>query len=216
LLSAPVALQLVTFVVPDLNGGPRCTKTQQTDSQKQTIDDGDISCPFPRDVYSLRLPDTNPLITDASFDILLCTVRFARICSKISTLLYSATSLARHPRASFQTVRVLDHELAEWHDNIPYVLRLNRPMRRCELPKDETFVQALILHFSYEFAICAVHGRITTQFSWDRTDDGQDALGKQASDAPHLEYSAGLCLKAARSMILLTRYIDVDNSTPSW
>ena len=89
-------------------------------------------------------------------------------------------------------------------------------MRRSELPKDEIFIQALILHFSYEFAICALHGRITTQFIWDRTDEGENALGKQASDAPHLEYSAGLRLKAARSMILLTRYIDVDSSTPSW
>ena len=180
------------------------------------IDDSDIGCAFPRHLYTLHLPDTNPSFVDTSFDILLCVVRFARICSKMSTRLYSATSLARHPRALFQTVRVLDHELAEWHNSIPSVLRLNRPMRRSELPKDEIFTQALILHFSYEFATCALHGRITTQFIWDRTDEGEDALGKQAGDAPHLEYSAGLRLKAARSMILLTRHIDVDSSTPSW
>jgi hypothetical protein len=48
---------------------------------------------------------------------------------------------------------------------------------------------------------------------WTRRYRGEEF---ETADIRRLERSVEASVKAARSIILLTRYVDVDNYTPSW
>jgi hypothetical protein len=76
-------------------------------------------------------------------------------------------------------------------------------------------MQALGLYFSYKHAVCTLHGRLMKSYYWDRNDEACQH-SKEDDDMADLRYSIDACVEAARSIILLTRYIDVDNYTPSW
>jgi hypothetical protein len=180
------------------------------------IDDSEISC----QIQSNHEGDT----ADRSFSedaiseqerIFVHNLRFAVICSKIKREIYSARSLAQHPRSLFPIVQTLDRELNEWYSTIPSSYRITHPVPISSFAQQRDFRQALAFQFMYQHARASIHGRIMKSYYLDQEDLAQ-SLGELSSDRERVEHSLHVCVDGARSIVLLTRYIDVDNYTPSW
>jgi len=82
-----------------------------------------------------------------------------------------------------------------------------------KLPRGRMFIQVVVLHCCYKYLVCIIHSRLIRKVFWSGRDSGG---GLEAIDVKRLEKSAEASVKASRSIILLTRYVDVDNYTPSW
>lgn len=149
----------------------------------------------------------------STFDFFLCITRYARICSKVRRFLYSATAFTYPLHALFSIVHELDHDLRRWYELVPSPLRIEVPVSMAKLPRGRRFIQAVVLHSCYNYLLCSIHCRLTRQMLWSRR---YSSRGLQVDDIRRLERSVEASVKAARSIILLTRYVDVDNYTPSW
>jgi hypothetical protein len=150
---------------------------------------------------------------EAKFDYLLCNTRYARVCSKIMSRLYTATALARHAHKLIHVVADLRADLDAWRDTIPRSFRPSRQLQVTKLPNNVPFIQALVLHFSYHYAICTLHRRIL----WARRGPHQGLsppLSNEISEAIRL--ASELSLESARTTILLTKEISIMSYTPSW
>jgi hypothetical protein len=148
-----------------------------------------------------------------TFDFFLCITRYARICSKVRRCLYSATAFAFPPHTLFSIVQELDHDVGRWYEHVPSSLRLEVPVSMANLPRGRKFIQAVVLQSCYKYLVCIIHSRLIRQVFWSRSYRGG---GFETADVRRLERSVEANVKAARSIILLTRYVDVDNYTPSW
>jgi len=175
------------------------------------IHDYDISCSFP---LGIRLPQPGDRsahdITDdlgQKFDFFLCFTVFARLCGKISLQLYSAAALCLRPVYLEETANQLLSSLKSWQESIPASIRPGQPFGRCQVASGAPRMQTLVLHFSYYYALCAIYRRFTPLFCQD-------------NEEIHLEHSVGEAsithIEAARSMVLLTKYIDVETYSPGW
>ena len=187
------------------------------EKKKQCIDDADISCEFPVNLpnfYSSNQDhnrgESNP---ESNFDFFLCITRYARLCSKVKRCLYSATAFTYRPHTLFSIIEELDHDVGRWYESVPSSLRLEVPVSMANLPRGKMFIQTAVLHCCYKYLVCIIHSRLIRQVLWSRRDCGG---GFEATDVKRLEKSAEASVKAARSIILLTRFVDVDNYTPSW
>ena len=78
------------------------------------IEDADVSCSFPE-----RNEINSEEFSGQDIEILLQMARYAHICSKIRTRLYSATALNRDPRGLLSVREALCHDLFLWSDGIP-------------------------------------------------------------------------------------------------
>lgn len=107
----------------------------------------------------------------------------------------------------------LDHDVARWYEMVPSPLRLEVPVSMAKLPRGRKFIQAVALHSCYKYLVCSIHTRLVRQVYWNRQYRGR---GFGIPNVKRLEWSVEASVKAARSIILLTRYVDVDNYTPSW
>ncbi|KAE9380925.1 hypothetical protein N431DRAFT_136771 [Stipitochalara longipes BDJ] len=179
------------------------------------IDDKEISCSFP---YSTPILQTNtiPSIcpgdqiaeqTPPGFDFFFIYTQYARICGNIAKLLYSASALSRPFSGLLPTARKLESAIDKWRDGIPDDFRPGRPFRPSEMPKDLPQIQALSLSFGYHYMICSVHRRFSAMF--ERPEIKETTPGAlRLADSKYLE--------AARSMILLTKHLDIESHTPGW
>ncbi|KAE8421238.1 fungal-specific transcription factor domain-containing protein [Aspergillus pseudocaelatus] len=176
------------------------------------IHDEDISCPFPRDVrYGTarvvsmeREVDTEEVF----FDFFLCLARFYRICSLMTQKLYSTLALCQ-PTSRLQTVaNGILTRLEKWRESIPEQFRPGQSFSRLPMGGLLLRMQVLVLHFSYYYAVCAVHRRFTPMFLQGNEEDKAAECTPQGSSVTHIE--------AARSMALLTKYLDVESYTPAW
>jgi hypothetical protein len=182
----------------------------------QCIVDADVSCEFPLNVpdfYPCSREDNQDSSAHSTFDFFLCITRYARICSRVRRLLYSATTFTYLPHALYSIVHELDHDLRRWYELVPSSLRIEVPVSMAKLPRGRRFIQAVVLHSCYNHLICTIHSRLTRQVFWGRQYRRRES---QIDDVRRLERSVEASVKAARSIILLTRYVDVDNYTPSW
>jgi hypothetical protein len=188
-----------------------------TQEKKQCIDDADISCEFPvnlRNFYSSNQDQIREESNaESTFDFFLCITRYARLCSKVKRCLYSVTAFAHRTHTLFSIVEELHHDVGRWYESVPSSLRLEVPVSMANLPRGRMFIQAVVLHCCYKYLVCIIHSRLMRKVFWSRRDSG---VGFEATDVRRLEKSAEASVKAARSIILLTRYVDVDNYTPSW
>jgi hypothetical protein len=151
--------------------------------------------------------------TNSTFDFFLCLTRYARICSKVRRLLYSATAFTSSPHTFFSIVDELDGDIGSWYELVPSSLKIEMPVSMAKLPRGRRFIQAVVLHSCHKYLVCSIHCRLTRQFCWSRRYTAREL---ETADARRLERSVEASVKAARSTILLMRYVDVDNYTPSW
>ncbi|KAJ6097013.1 hypothetical protein N7486_007759 [Penicillium sp. IBT 16267x] len=182
----------------------------------QLIDDSEISCKIVTDPEGVT---TDRSVREVEMSeqerIFVHNVQFAVICSQIKRQIYSALSLARHPRELFPIIQTLERELNEWYRSTPIAYRIAHPVPVSSFSMREEFRQALAFQFMYQHARISIHGRIMKSYHLDREDLVQP-LGSLSTDRESVENSIHACVDAARSVVLLTRYIDMDNYTPSW
>ena len=166
------------------------------------------------DLYSANVNhNEQECSTNSSFDFFLCLTRYARICSKVRRLLYSATAFTYSSYTLFNIVDELDGDIGSWYESVPSSLKIEVPVSIAKLPCGRRFIQAVVLHSCYKYLVCSIHCRLTRQVLFSRRyTDG----GVETANARRLERSMEASVKAARSTILLMRYVDVDNYTPSW
>jgi hypothetical protein len=181
----------------------------------KAISDDDINCDFPQNIRVVQhAPKGNGYENNSgcedTFDFFLSFVRYARICSRISKQLYSAFALSRPSQDLLPAAAELDDELRRWCKSIPFSFRPGKHTRPADTPSHVPFIQALILGFGYNYAICAIYRRFNAMF---RHYDPQTSM----TDIRSWEMRAGAKdLEAARMLILLTKYLDIESTTQGW
>jgi hypothetical protein len=181
----------------------------------QLIDDEEISCSFP---YGTKIIQNNKSpsmvampqvieLTEPEFDFFFIYTQYARICGNIARQLYSASALSRPFSELLTTAGKLETSIDEWRDSIPYNFRPGRLFRPSDMPNDFPQIQALSLNFGYHYVICSVHRRFSAMFRCSET------VGLPSSA---LRFADTKYLNAARSMILLTKHLDIESHTPGW
>ncbi|KAH7407318.1 fungal-specific transcription factor domain-containing protein [Cadophora sp. MPI-SDFR-AT-0126] len=182
------------------------------------IDDNEISCSFPYGTSIVQMNTVRSAGSQSSdhvvshqhpkgFDFFFAYTHFARICGKISKELFSASAISRPFSEVAMTARRLESAIEKWREGIPQEFRLGRPFRPSEIPRDTPQIQALSLSFGYHYMICSVHRRFSPMFERPET-------STSTSDISQLFGSK--YLEAARSMILLTKHLDIESHAPGW
>jgi hypothetical protein len=180
------------------------------------IRDEDISCLFPRDVQVAQNTYPNSTRTGQSpgeeiqeFDFFLMLTQFSRICSRISHQLYSATALCRPSAELVETANSILSSLEAWRKRLPVRLRPGQSFNRLPALKYASRQRVLALHLSYSYAICSVHRRFMRFFT-DYESAPRNRVGSMLTCKPltHIE--------AARSMVLLTKHLDIESYAPGW
>jgi len=186
------------------------------------ISDEEISCSFPRGVrvrQPSRLKAGRSSTADGQqppFDFFLSLTCFARLCGKISKMLYSANGLSQPCSKLLVRAKEVSNDLEKWREAIPPEIRPGQAFLPSRLPEDLPLIQALVLHFDYNYAVCAIHRRFTSLFA-PSSGSGDSAGGENMSSLKPLDLNTAVTpLEAARSMILLTKYLDIESYTPGW
>lgn len=179
----------------------------------KAIDDDNISCDFPKGIAVQqgvsKETGSNVSAEQDSFDFVLIYARYARLCGQIAKQLYSASALSRPFQEMLSRAAKLDDELRLWRESIPLSFRPGTPFRPSVL-KDVPFIQVLVLNFGYNYATCAIYRRFSPIFlRYDSQSNLRDLRTVQSK-------SGTKCLEAARSMILLTKHLDIESHSPGW
>jgi hypothetical protein len=90
-------------------------------------------------------------------EVLTAYVKHAQISSLISQKLASAKSFQQSPSTLIQTVQKLSQQLQQWRDTLPYSIRIGRPIRTAELPRNVQVLHIAKLHFAYYGSLMAIH-----------------------------------------------------------
>jgi len=172
------------------------------------LHDHEISCAFPHGAGTVLSIERGSELTPHghSVDLLLCAVKLARICGMITEKLYSASGLCL-PAAELQqdATRILKN-LDAWRRTLPPSLQPGKPFGKTRGLSHASQMQLLVIHSTYYYLLCAIHRRFTPMF----TQDGKDSRHYISSSAEvtHME--------AARAIILLTKFLDIESFTPGW
>ncbi|CAG9946960.1 unnamed protein product [Clonostachys rosea f. rosea IK726] len=174
----------------------------------QMIDDDEIGCCFPSAVRISRSAETSLNFAEKGrpFNFFLCFTRLSRICGTISRRLYSATALYS---SSTQLLSIQNHlleNLESWRQMIPTEIQPGKPVRRNLNTLGLSRMQLVVLHSSYYYVLCAICRRFTPLFT-DHEENAQRIIPPET----HTIY-----IEAARSMVLLTKHLDVESFTPGW
>lgn len=141
------------------------------------------------------------------FDFFFVYTQYARLCGNIAKQLYSASALSHPISEILTTAAELEASIDMWRESIPHDIRPGRFFRPSDIPKYIPQIQALSLNFGYHYVICAVHRRFSAMFQCPET-GGRPSSALISADTKFLE--------AARSMILLTKHLDIESHTPGW
>ncbi|KAK7425083.1 hypothetical protein QQZ08_008360 [Neonectria magnoliae] len=170
--------------------------------------DDDISCRFPRDVVFIQRGDTPRAATakTSNVDFFLCFTKLSRICGKVSRMLYSASALYASSPRLLSTMNHLLQDLHSWLDLIPVAIRPGKPPKRMMETFGLSRDKIIVLHLSYYYVLCAIYRRFTPIFTQD-SKNLQHLINHELHSS-HIE--------AARSMVLLTKHLDIESFTPAW
>lgn len=175
------------------------------------IQDEDVSCYFLRHVLPMARGEqlinvSGTMNNNGQFEFLLHFARYSQICGKIYRQLYSATALSA-PLSHLETTRnQLLEELEMWLQALPGEMQPGKPLTNLADGKSSLRTQAVVLHLSYFYSLCSIYRRFTVLFDKDGEEMAQ--MPQLATQPSHVE--------AARSMILLTKYISVESFSPNW
>ncbi|KAL3441412.1 hypothetical protein BJX65DRAFT_313852 [Aspergillus insuetus] len=158
--------------------------------QSSAIADYDIGCPVP----------SAPCSTIGEYNWLLSSARFSRILSVAYATLFSVSASTQPDDALLASVDHVHTLLEEWRQSIPLDFRPNEPLQRRRLSDGASKEIALRTHYYYYHLVIAL-SRLTLHVSRDvaRSENAMRAL-----------------LDTARSIVDLTRFIDVEPYTPTF
>jgi hypothetical protein len=179
-----------------------------TDRSSKTINDEDISCPFPHQCLNEKSG-----FFDDTLNTFVHMTRLARISSKIQQRLYSSAAL-NLPAESLITVRdALEGDLSVWRDSLPDISNPLKPLRAFGTGPLVHSNQALFIRFSYFDAVGALHRRFAAPYLFS---EDCEIRSKFTAAEPWRRSSVQKNVESARQMILLIRHIEVESYTPSW
>ncbi|KAL2829060.1 fungal-specific transcription factor domain-containing protein [Aspergillus pseudoustus] len=158
--------------------------------QSSSIADYDIGCPI-------------PAASDAvigEYNWLLSSVRFSRILSLAYASLFSVSASTQPDNALLTFIDHVHTLLEEWRTSVPLEFRPKEPLQRRRLIDGASKEIALRTHYYYYHLVIAL-SRLTLHVSHEvaRSENAMRAL-----------------LDTARSVIDLTRFIDVEPYTPTF
>ncbi|EXA32090.1 hypothetical protein FOVG_16667 [Fusarium oxysporum f. sp. pisi HDV247] len=170
--------------------------------------DLDISCPFPHREVMILSAEHGVGLTEHvhELDVLLCAVKLARICGMISERLYSAQGL-HLPASELQRTAInIVNRLDAWRKSLPPNMQPGKPFGKIRGLTSSSQMQLLVMHSTYYYLLCAIYRRFSPMF----THDGKDSrhLISHSTEITHMG--------AAKSIILLTKFFDIESQTPGW
>ncbi|CAK7205231.1 hypothetical protein SEUCBS139899_007998 [Sporothrix eucalyptigena] len=168
------------------------------------LQDDEISCAFPRNVVVVAAESGGE-----RFDFFLSFIRLARICGAVARQLYSVAALCTSSMHLSSTMDQLLHDLEVWRASLPADLQPYRPIHKTKTSAAHV-QQLLVLHSTYFYVLCAIYRRFTPLFTQDEASDGATTTNQIWSKV------AAAHVAAARSLVLLTKHLDVESFTPGW
>ncbi|KAH6970939.1 fungal-specific transcription factor domain-containing protein [Ilyonectria sp. MPI-CAGE-AT-0026] len=172
------------------------------------IHDDEISCSFPHGLQVVQGGDlgTETTAQGQSFDFFLCLTKLARICGTITHELYSASALhSPSSQLHAKSTKIL-RNVESWRHSLPTEIQPGKPFGRVCGIAGPSRTQLLVLHYSYYYVLCAIYRRFTPMFT-----QGEKEAWNPVSESANISH-----IEAARSMVLLTRYLDIESFTPGW
>lgn len=110
-----------------------------------------------------------------------------------------------------EIVSSLDQQLQEWRDNLPPSLQIKNPRNPPTASGMRNKISLNYIHFAYYGSLMAIH--TIFMYPWITAIFGTDpspAFRRQVS------LSMETVADASRSIILTTRYIEIDAASPAW
>jgi hypothetical protein len=102
-------------------------------------------------------------------------------------------------------------QIQQWRESLPPSLQPVELVKLNELPQGVHLYHVMYIRYAYFGSVMAIHSIFT--YPWNSAVFGTDqtpALHNQIS------LSTNIVIEAARSIILDTKYIDIDASSPIW
>jgi len=155
--------------------------------------DYDIGCPIP------YIPEA----TYEGFDWFLVFCRYGRLLSRAYQCLFTVNVAVNPPNIYWEKIDLLKEELEKWRNSIPELFRPGNALKTRDLPSSAVTI-AIRLQYFYYNALMAIF-RVTVHV-------GADEL----SNIERLKESKRSMMRCARSILELTKFIDVETYTPSW
>ncbi|KAJ0103941.1 hypothetical protein J7T55_010958 [Diaporthe amygdali] len=153
------------------------------------IADYDIGCPVPLAAAS----------TVGEYDWFLSSIRFARILSTTYEALFSVSASTRPATSHFAAIDNVRTSLEKWRLLMPVEFRPQEPLRHTHLVDPKTKHIALSTHYYYHHLVIALE-RLSLRLGGDH--------------GTHQEECHHRLVQAAKAVIELTRFIDVEPYTP--
>jgi hypothetical protein len=160
-------------------------------SPEQTIVDYDISCPF---------PNTPDALGGAEW--LKIYARLGRLQSRAYEYLFSATATLNSQDMYCEAIELVRQELEQLRTSIPEHLRPGNPFKPRIFTEPSTSAIGLRIHFAYYNTLIAL-SRVGLHIS---TGDSSQLQFRSITDL----------LRAARSILDLTRHVEMEPYTPTW
>ncbi|CAO2657982.1 Nn.00g072420.m01.CDS01 [Neocucurbitaria sp. VM-36] len=167
--------------------------------KNMTFSMGRSSSIMDSDICSAILSE--PLKSDSiSFDWTLASIRIARLLSRIYASLYSVSVRGKSSEYYNSIIRNLKSELEAWRVTVPLPLQPGHPIRQHAILTPQLMDVRIRSHYLY-------HG---TTLHLDRT---KLQFAKEENERSEIVTDI---MKTARTVLELTKYIDVQPYTPLW
>jgi hypothetical protein len=166
------------------------------------IDDDDISC---------QIPITKVPGSRMNIEFLSACIKHAQIASRVSKRLATVKAYTQTPRELVQTVSEMDSLLEDWRKSLPDHLQPSHPIKYSTIPEGLLMCHVLYIRYAYYGSLLAIHTIFT--YPWTTAITTTD---HSAAFRDQVALSTNTVVEASRNIILTTKYIDVDTSSPVW
>ncbi|KAL1618563.1 hypothetical protein SLS56_010491 [Neofusicoccum ribis] len=170
--------------------------------KSSVLNDSDISCtiaPLPEPAFG-------------NFDWLLTFVKHTRLLARLHATLYSVSAAGRSLEYYRAAVQQLLGELEVWKSTIPSNLKPGEALQPHALPGSQMIMIYIMVNYLYYNTALTLH-RAALQLEIDGQETG--CLSPKSGNVRR-EASMLALIKSARSILELTRFIEVEPHTPIW
>ena len=139
-------------------------------------------------------------------------IEHARLTSEITTWMSALRNKKPRLKDAIPQLQRLEHQLTCWLESLPVSLRPGSSLKRSAGARAGLhYAQIIYLHYAYHGTIIALNSCFTWPWLSSSLISGDDSVLEV-----QIKRSIPLVAEAARSIIKLTHYIEIDCSTPVW
>ncbi|KFY09158.1 hypothetical protein V491_08377 [Pseudogymnoascus sp. VKM F-3775] len=160
-------------------------------SRTSALSDCDIGTPI------IEIPEA----IFSGFDWFYSMARFSRLISKAYDTLFSITATLAAADETQAAINTFNIELEHWRSSIPEDFRPGNSLDALKFPDGNLMAVILRVHYHYYSVVIAL---------------SRLGLNVQREETSHSVESKKALLNAARVIVELTRYIDIEAYTPIW